>query len=85
MHVVYEKLAIIDEYLVHHSHCCTEIKCRQHSRRAEALINMKRSYLPFARYSRSNGLLEAQTPTPSPFLHFLVSHLVTPKDIAIKR
>jgi len=29
MHVVYEKLAIVMEYLVHH--CCTEVTCRQHS------------------------------------------------------
>jgi len=37
---------------------------------------MSRFDLPFARYSRSNGFLEAQKPTPLPFL---VSHLVTPK------
>ena len=29
MHVVYEKLAIIDEHLAHQ--CCSEVTCRQHS------------------------------------------------------
>jgi len=28
MHVVYEKLAIVDEYLVRH---CMEVACREHS------------------------------------------------------
>jgi len=28
MHVVHEKLAIVDEHLVHR--CCTEVMCRQH-------------------------------------------------------
>jgi len=27
MHVLYEKLAIVDEYLVHH--CCREVSCCQ--------------------------------------------------------
>ena len=48
----------------------------------EFLIDMQCCYLQFFRYSWSNGFFEA--PKLTPFL-FLVSHMVTPKDIITNR
>ena len=41
MHVVHEKLAIVDEHLVHR--CCTEVMCRQHSDCASDCVDRRPS------------------------------------------